>query len=315
MITPEEARKFALRHFPQAPEKLVRELGITLRESEMSGCDGWCLSRGEKAIIRINSNLGTGRKRFTLAHELGHLILGIPGIVGESYEEMLSSNIAEERQVNQLASELLMPEPIVQQVLPDLPVVCDGLRRLAKKANVSELAAAIRVCNLAEEIGLNNALVVLFDDDDSVRWQWSQTLTMLESTACELFRRARGSGPEVFRVEREDGKVIVASIIENHYFGSATMFVQLLPNDVGYNLSHHERRKQLEQALFEGEVKLQQRMSGFFGALKDRVKKQGLSKSQAKSDFWQRYEETLSGTSVDSEEGHAYVDLRIEEWF
>ncbi|TWU04921.1 ImmA/IrrE family metallo-endopeptidase [Stieleria varia] len=315
MITPEEARNFALEHFPKAPEDLISELGITLRESEMSGCDGWCLRRGDEAIIRINRNLGAGRKRFTLAHELGHLILGIPGIVGESYEEMLSSDLAEEREVNQLASELLMPKEIVTQVLPDLPVVCDGLRRLARKSKVSELAAAIRVCNLAEEIGLNNALVVLFDDDDSVRWQWSQTLTMPEDLACKLLKRARKASPEVFRVEREDGDVIVASIIENHSFGSATMFVQLLPNDIGHNVSHHERRKQLERDLFEGEVKLQQSMSGYFGALKSRVKQKGWSKAQAQADFWRRYEETLAGTTVDSDEGRAYVDLRIDEWF
>lgn len=315
MITPEEARKFALIHFPHAPEKLVEHLGVKLHESEMSGCDGWCLSRGEEAIIRINSSLGIGRKRFTLAHELGHLILGIPGVVGESYEEMLSSDVAEERQVNQLASELLMPLEIVKRVLPDLPVVCDGLRRLAKKSRVSEVAAAIRVCNLAKEIGLNNALIVLFDDDDSVRWQWSQTLTMPESTACKLFRLARKASPDVFRVERDTGEVIVASIIQNHYFGSATMFVQLLPNDIGHKVSHHERRKQLERNLFEGEVKLQQRMSGFFGALKERINKKDMSRSQAIVDFWQRYEETLSGTSIDSDEGRAYVDLRISEWF
>lgn len=315
MITPEEAQKFALRHFPQAPEKLVEELGIKLHESEISGCDGWCLSRGDRAVIRVNSRLGPGRKRFTLAHELGHLILGIPGIVGESYEGMLSSDSAEERQVNQLASELLMPKKIVKQVLPDLPVVSDGLRRLAKKSKVSELAAAIRVCNLAEEIGLNNALVVLFEDDGSVRWQWSQTLTMPEETACWLFEHARNASPEVFRAQRDDGDIIVASIIENHHIGSATMFVQLLPDEIGHNVSHHERRKQLERELFKNEVKLQQRMSGFFGAHKGRVKKDKMTKSFAIRDFWQRYGETVSGTPIDSDEGRAYVDLRIGEWF
>lgn len=44
MITPEAARKFALEHFPNGPEALVQKLGITVRESEMSGCDGWCLT-------------------------------------------------------------------------------------------------------------------------------------------------------------------------------------------------------------------------------------------------------------------------------
>jgi len=105
MITPEAARKFALEHFPHGPEALVEKLGVTVRESEMSGCDGWCLVRDDQAIIRINSRLGQSRRRFTLAHELGHLILGIPGVVGESYEQMLSSDLDHEKRVNELASD------------------------------------------------------------------------------------------------------------------------------------------------------------------------------------------------------------------
>lgn len=48
MITPDEARQFAQKHFPNAPEKLIEELGIELNESELSGCDGWCLSLGDR---------------------------------------------------------------------------------------------------------------------------------------------------------------------------------------------------------------------------------------------------------------------------
>ena len=40
MITPDEARQFAQKHFPNAPEKLIKELDIELNESELSGCDG-----------------------------------------------------------------------------------------------------------------------------------------------------------------------------------------------------------------------------------------------------------------------------------
>ena len=43
---------------------LVEQLGINVRESEMSGCDGWCLVRDDRAIIRINSRLGPKRRKF-----------------------------------------------------------------------------------------------------------------------------------------------------------------------------------------------------------------------------------------------------------
>ena len=97
MIPVQEAREFAKKHFPEAPEKLVKHLGVTLRESAMDGCDGWCLTTGDKTIVRINSKLSPSRRRFTLAHELGHLILRVPTVVGESYDEMLGSNSKEER--------------------------------------------------------------------------------------------------------------------------------------------------------------------------------------------------------------------------
>jgi len=314
MISAEDAREFAEAHFPEAPEKLAPELGVSIRESPLDGCDGWCLTLEDRSIIRINSNQTGPRKRFTLAHEIGHLILGIPTLVGESYEDMLSSDSSEERRVNALASELLMPTSIVRSMLPDTPVVAGALQKLAKRANVSDLAAAIRVSNLATEIGLINASVVLFDGE-RVKWQWSTTLRMPEQTSLNLLAAAREVSPTAFRHQRSDGNVIVASIIENPYFGSATLFVQLLPAELGMSLSHHEGRKNLEDVLFVNDVKLQQRVSGLFGAHKPRISVAKLSLAAAIVDFWDRNTAKLAGTSFDSQDGRDYVALRIGEWF
>ena len=311
MISAEDARSFAETHFPEAPEKLAAELGVSIRESPLDGCDGWCLTLDDRSIIRLNSNQTPGKKRFTLAHELGHLILGIPGVVGETYEDMLSSNSAEERRVNDLASELLMPASVVRFVLPEVPVVAGDLKKLAKRANVSDLAAAIRVCNLATEIGLINASVVLFDGE-RVKWQWSRTLRMPEQTSHNLLAAAREVSPTAFRHQRSDGNVIVASIIENPYFGSATLFVQLLPAELGMALSHHERRKQLEAMLFKSDPKLQPRVSGLLSGQKSRIS--GMSLPQAVSDFWARNLAKLSGTEMNSKSGREYVELRLREW-
>ena len=312
MISPKQATEFARQRFPEAPEKLAEYLGIEIRESPMDGCDGWCLTIGDRSIIRINSNLSASRKRFTLAHELGHLILGVPTVVGESFEDMFGADSGEERKVNDLASELLIPTDVVRSSIPDLPVVATALKRLAKKSKVSELAAAIRVCNLASEVGLINASVVLFDDDE-VRWQWSKTLTMPNDTAVELLQKSRQTAPHAYRHQREQGDVVIASTIENPYFGSATLFVQLLPAELGMNLSHHEKRRQLEQQLFAGNVKLQQQMSGLMGAHKQRIV--GMTEEQAVALFWKRNQDKLQNTTINSEKGREYVRLRIREWF
>jgi Zn-dependent peptidase ImmA (M78 family) len=89
MISVQQATEFARIHFPEATEKLAEHLGVSVRESPMDGCDGWCLTLGDRAIIRLNSNLSSARKRFTLAHELGHLILGVPPVGGEYYQDIL----------------------------------------------------------------------------------------------------------------------------------------------------------------------------------------------------------------------------------
>ena len=314
MISAEDARRFAETHFPKAPEKLAANLGVSIRESLLDGCDGWCLTLDERSIIRIRSNQPPGRKRFTLTHELAHLILGIPSVVGETYEDMLSSNSAEERRVNDLASELLMPTNVVRCMLPGVTVVAGDLKKLAKRANVSDLAAAIRVCNLATEIGLISASVVLFEGDH-VKWQWSKTLRMRDQAAHDLLAGAREASPAAFRRQRADGNVIVASIIENPHFGSATLFVQRLPAQLGMSLSNHERRKTLEEVLFVDDVKLQQRVSGFLGAHKPRILAAHLSLDAAIADFWDRNTVKLAGTSLDSVNGREYVALRIGEWF
>ena len=312
MISEQRARRFAQSHFPEAPERLAEYLEVTVRASPMQGCDGWCLTVGARTIIRINSNLSAARRRFTLAHELGHLILGVPTVVGESFEDMLRSDSDDERRVNDLASELLIPADVVKASLSELPVVATALKKLAMKANVSELAAAIRVCNLAHAIGLVNASVVLFDGE-RIRWQWSRTLSVPRATSVRLLTEARKVAPTPVRRPTKNGDVIVASTIENPNFGSATLFVQLLPANLGMKLSSDERRRELEGILFANNVKLHQQVSGVMGYHKTRKEHKTLAESEA--DFWKRYRERLKNTPLDSKAGREYVKLRLSEWF
>jgi hypothetical protein len=313
MISQARARSFAESAFPEAPERLAKDLGIDVRYSPLSGCDGWCLVKGKKAIIHVNNKLSAVRQRFTLAHELGHLILSVPTVVGETHEDMLRSDSDEERRVNDLASALLIPAKVARESLSEPPLITAALQKLAKKAKVSELAAAIRVCNLAQEIGLINVSVVLFDGE-YVRWQWSRTLTMLDETAVRLLAEARNSAPTAYREVCDDnGDIVVASTIENPSFGSATLFVQRLPAAVGMKVSRDERRRILESELLADDPKLRQRLSGLMGAHKNRTANR--TQAESETDFWKRNFQTLKDTPVVSKKGREYVRLRINEWF
>ena len=78
----------------RGPEKLAERLHVQVRYSAINGCDGWCLFCEGRAIIRINTRLVKSRQRFTLAHEVGHLLLDIPSVIGESFSDILRSDDA-----------------------------------------------------------------------------------------------------------------------------------------------------------------------------------------------------------------------------
>lgn len=124
---------------------------------------------GEKRwAIVVNSTHAAQRKRFTIAHELGHLVLHgytqphadrIPKIRFRS-KAPTGANALEEIEANRFAAELLMPEYLLEPVIAtlDLPYVPDDpeqlldspeLRQLAKKAGVSAQALSFRLAALA----------------------------------------------------------------------------------------------------------------------------------------------------------------------
>lgn len=69
--------------------------------------------QGYKVIV-INKNMSNDRKRFTLAHELGHIIMH------SSSSFLISDYRDKEKEANEFASEFLMPEEFIRNSLMDL---------------------------------------------------------------------------------------------------------------------------------------------------------------------------------------------------
>ncbi|HEY6802436.1 MAG TPA: ImmA/IrrE family metallo-endopeptidase [Pyrinomonadaceae bacterium] len=313
MTSIDEAKKFAEAHFPEGPEKLAKKLGIEIYHGTLTGCDGWALSGPAGKLIRINSSVSVTRQRFTLAHELGHLLLAIPTVVGESVYDSLKSNSDEERRVNDLASELLLPESVVCQYVPSVPIVASQLKRLAEKSKVSQLSAAIRVANLSEEIGLVNASVAFFQNG-GFEWHWSKTLRMTPQDAVALFQAAKRDHPKPVRIPQE-GDVIVASVLSNTGFASETLFVQLLPAAAGNSLSKEELKKQLEEFLFKDDNDFRMQLQGVFGAFLPKCRDKSLEVAFA--EFYALKVVRWKGNQrirLDSIKGRQYVRLRLEDW-
>lgn len=105
-------------------------------------------------VIVVNSNHSAARKRFTVAHELGHYIL--KNRPQNCYAHRDSSEVynPEEKDANSFASALLMPEEDIRRFV-NYFVDCisenDDLMlksEVARRYNVSESAAEVRLKKL-----------------------------------------------------------------------------------------------------------------------------------------------------------------------
>lgn len=148
---------------PVDVNKLADSLSVAIEESDLgSDCSGLLVREGESAVIGINWAHHLNRKRFTVAHELGHFVLHD----GDTYVdkkfavrfrnlESGSGTVIEEREANNFAASLLMPADWVRQAfndrginhkdLDEAAVEIDGL---ADDFQVSRQAMNYRLVNL-----------------------------------------------------------------------------------------------------------------------------------------------------------------------
>ncbi|QIN84644.1 ImmA/IrrE family metallo-endopeptidase [Rubrobacter tropicus] len=140
---------------------LADELGVIVArmplggdERSPEGCSALDPQTGV-AYVLINSDKPRVRRRFTIAHELGHLALGhLHG--GEMVvDETVRGRSPREREANAFAAGLLMPEAGVadgwqrlERRLGQRPSPIDWIVWLAASFGVSDQAAAYRLVNL-----------------------------------------------------------------------------------------------------------------------------------------------------------------------
>ena len=115
---------------------------------------------GGKAVIGVNSSESATRRRFTIAHELGHLVLHTENDLhvdehfAIAFRDEVSSKAVDPREIeaNQFAAELLMPESMLRRDLENVGV--EGrldevdIEQLARRYRVSIQAITIRLSRL-----------------------------------------------------------------------------------------------------------------------------------------------------------------------
>jgi Zn-dependent peptidase ImmA (M78 family) len=153
-------RKAGVTKAPVPVERIAVLADAELRFEPFAGALSGMVYRrdGHKAIIGVNSSHPTNRKRFTIAHELGHLLLhGDELHVDErfpfAFRDEISSKAVDpaEIEANQFAAELLMPETWLESDIGGrhLDIESDEVvEKLAKKYGVSMQSMTHRLTNL-----------------------------------------------------------------------------------------------------------------------------------------------------------------------
>jgi Zn-dependent peptidase ImmA (M78 family) len=305
MITKPEALACCAQHFPDGPEELARHLGIPVIREAFKGSEGWCLRYRQQATITLNSTSPLTRQRFTLAHELAHIVLGTKNDVLPAGAGAFYADTKEERQANSLAAEFLLPLAKLQRLVTDIPVDIIALKTIARKANVSPVMAACRVAGLAKSLGLINGAVVGFHGTE-YRWKWSTTLKFSKDEAIQIWRQAKEAAPRLYRKKQGDGNVVCASYLPGR--GFSALFVQLLPREVATEPTIGEQLRKIETWLFGDDPRLRPSLAGKFGWFSDR-KALGMSPEEAAVAFLKHYHNTWQARRAQK-----MADPRALEW-
>lgn len=142
---------------PVDVEKIAQKLGIKVKFTSFDG-DGVCgllVRKDDEVILGVNQNHSTNRKRFTIAHEIGHYLLHMtrPIFVDECTfnrdQNSSTGNEKEEIEANTFAAELLMPEHFIADDIEEIDDWEENtIRDLAEKYDVSVEALSYRLTNL-----------------------------------------------------------------------------------------------------------------------------------------------------------------------
>ncbi len=150
---------------PTDLEEIAKNFGATIRIEKLdSDVSGMLLtsSKSSKKVILVNKDNHENRRRFTIAHEIAHLLMhenedevfvdsrGSATIYFRSKESIAHIPLAE-RQANEFASCILMPQKAVLNYIKDNPIDINddiAVKVMANRFGVSIQALSIRLANL-----------------------------------------------------------------------------------------------------------------------------------------------------------------------
>ena len=228
-------RRFAFRK----PEEIVVEdiamaCGVLVAEGGLRGSEARLVRKNDKGIIRVRADIPEGgRKRFAIAHELGHWKLH--STISQFYlcseaDIRDYSGSAPEVEANVFAGELLMPGMLFRPMCRIFEPSFKLIRDLAEAFGTSLTATAVRYVEESKE-----SCMVALSDDGKVKW-W----------------RAKESSPGTWI---DPGQKIHQDSAAWECFrdGAMSTKMQRVPTEAWFqDLSHRRRMEVYEQSMKMG---------------------------------------------------------------
>ena len=136
---------------PIKVEKLAKSIGLKIDYQDVDDeVSGFLVLKDNKNIIGVNENHHAVRRRFTISHDLGHYMLHIneQALFVDYYKgnKLYRSTSKEynykmERQANQFAASLLMPELLISEEIEKLSESMNYDRKLEKLSKLFQVSA------------------------------------------------------------------------------------------------------------------------------------------------------------------------------
>jgi hypothetical protein len=175
-MTDEGRLAIALRDALQLPpqvdlQTLAHELRLSILEVDCDSFDGALLRSNNQSSGRIlvkGAIREAGRKRFTIAHEIGHFILHREQQISCSssdIERWGSDREDPERQADNFASELLLPSPEVLNQIGNRWPSFQLVTSIADFFGTTLTATARKYCDIATQ-----ACALVWSVDGKIRW-------------------------------------------------------------------------------------------------------------------------------------------------
>jgi Zn-dependent peptidase ImmA (M78 family) len=154
--------------------KIIFGLGAYYEERPLKKCEGRIFTWSNKTIITINSNISIeGKKRYALAHEIGHFEMhrdSIPIILDSELDfvDWLKHG-PHEQEANEFAAEFLMPREIFRIECKNKKISPELIRYLASRFQTSLTSTVLRYVQFG-----NHEVCVVYCKDNKMKW-WKKS--------------------------------------------------------------------------------------------------------------------------------------------